>query len=165
MTGNACCDLSHRAREPRGALRVDVSVDGRTLHIFNCHFGLSLRERRHQLSALASFIRGSSDLEGPRVLMGDFNEWHRGPITRGLRMEFSSPMRRMRRTHPSFFPLFKLDRIYWDVELEGQTFHPHRSRLARVASDHLPVVARLRVRPLRELQHPYVTGDALPPAE
>src|SRR5207249_2855654 len=129
------------------------------------HFGLSLRERRHQLSALASFIRGSSALEGPRVLMGDFNEWHRGPITRGLRMEFSSPMRRMRRTHPSFFPLFKLDRIYWDVELEGQTFHPHRSRLARVASDHLPVVARLRVRPLRELQHPYVTGDALPPAE
>ena len=165
VTGNACCDLSHRAREPRGALRVDVSVDGRTLHIFNCHFGLSLRERRHQLSALASFIRGSSYLEGPRVLMGDFNEWHRGPITRGLRMEFSSPMRRMRRTHPSFFPLFKLDRIYWDVELEGQTFHPHRSRLARVASDHLPVVARLRVRPLRELQHPYVTGDALPPAE
>src|SRR6266704_1377240 len=101
VTGNACCDLSHRAREPRGALRVDVSVDGRTLHIFNCHFGLSLRERRHQLSALASFIRGSSALEGPRVLMGDFNEWHRGPITRGLRMEFSSPMRRMRRTHPS----------------------------------------------------------------
>ena len=99
------------------------------------------------------------------MLMGDFNEWHRGPITRGLRVEFSSPMRRMRRTHPSFFPLFKLDRIYWDVELEGQTFHPHRSRLARVASDHLPVVARLRVRPFRELQHPYVTGDGLPPAE
>src|SRR5262249_38924863 len=125
----------------------------------------SLRERRHQLSALASFIRGSSALEGPRVLMGDFNEWHRGPITRGLRMGFSSPMRRVGRTQPSLFPLLKLVRVHGDVELEGQTFQPYRSRLARVAADHLPVVARLRVRPLRELQHPYVTGDALPPAE
>src|SRR5438309_6316391 len=52
---------------------------------------------------------------------------------------FRSPMRRMRRTHPAMFPLFALDRIYWDVELQGQEFHVHRSRLARVASDHLPV--------------------------
>jgi endonuclease/exonuclease/phosphatase family metal-dependent hydrolase len=75
-------------------------------------------------------------------------------------------MRRMRRTHPAMFPIFKLDRIYWDVELQGEEFHVHRSRLARVASDHLPVVARLRVR--RRLARPltpYVTGDSLPPAE
>jgi endonuclease/exonuclease/phosphatase family metal-dependent hydrolase len=98
------------------------------------------------------------------VLMGDFNEWHFGPITRGLRREFSSPMRRMRRTHPAMFPLFKLDRIYWDAELEGEEFHVHRTRLSRVASDHLPVVARLRLRhPLRTA--PWVIGDALPPAE
>ena len=71
---------------------------------------------------------------------------------------------RMRRTHPAWFPLFRLDRIYWDVELEGEEFHVHRSRLSRVASDHLPVVARLRVRP-RARTVPYLTGDALPPAE
>jgi endonuclease/exonuclease/phosphatase family metal-dependent hydrolase len=72
----------------------------------------------------------------------------------------------MRRTHPAVFPIFRLDRIYWDVELQGEAFHVHRSRLARVASDHLPVVARLRVRQrvLKRLT-PYVTGDALPPAE
>src|SRR5262249_58539300 len=92
VTGNARCDLSHRTREPRGALRVDVSVDGRTLHIFNCHFGLSLRERRHQLSALASFIRGSSALEGPRVLMADFNQCHPRPITPRLPPAFPSPL-------------------------------------------------------------------------
>ncbi|PYM38953.1 MAG: hypothetical protein DME12_19990, partial [Candidatus Rokuibacteriota bacterium] len=60
---------------------------------------------------------------------------------------------------------FALDRIYWDVELQGREFHVHRSRIARVASDHLPVVGRLAVR--HRLAHavPYVTGDALPPAE
>jgi endonuclease/exonuclease/phosphatase family metal-dependent hydrolase len=164
VTGWATCDLSWRKREPRGCLRVDLGCNGRTVHVFNCHLGLALRERRQQLGLLAAFIRASEVLEGPRVLMGDFNEWHRGPITRELRMEFSSPMRRLRRTHPSWFPLFHLDRIYWDVELEGEEFHPHRTRRSRMASDHLPVLVRLRVRQ-PALSRPYVTGDALPPAE
>jgi endonuclease/exonuclease/phosphatase family metal-dependent hydrolase len=163
VLGSARCDLSHGAREPRGCLRVDLAVDGASLHVFNCHFGLALRERRAQVDRLGRFIRDLGHC-GPRVVMGDFNEWHRGPVTRQLRLEFSSPMRRMRRTHPAVFPLFALDRIYWDVELEGETFHVHRSRLARVASDHLPVVARLRVR-RRAPALPYVVGDALPPPE
>jgi len=158
------CDLSHGAREPRGALRVDLGLDGNPgLHVFNCHFGLAFGERRAQMALLTEFIRLSRCV-GPRVVMGDFNEWHRGPVTRGLRREFASPMRRLRRTHPAVLPLFKLDRIYWDAELEGDEVHVHRSRLARMASDHLPVVARLRVRHAR-VTRPWVTGVALPPAE
>jgi endonuclease/exonuclease/phosphatase family metal-dependent hydrolase len=157
------CDLSCDGREPRGCLRVDLDLDHTAVHLFNCHFGLAFHERRAQLKLLAGFLQ-AADCEGPRLLVGDFNEWHRGPVTRGLRREFSSPMRRMRRTHPALFPLFRLDRIYWDVELQGEEFHVHRSRLARVASDHLPVVARLRVRPSGRAV-PYVTGDALPPVE
>jgi endonuclease/exonuclease/phosphatase family metal-dependent hydrolase len=165
VLGWATRDLSRGVREPRGVLRVDLGVNGWPLHVFNCHFGLSLRERREQLQLLADFIRASASLEGPRIVMGDFNEWHRGPVTLLLRREFSSPMRRMRRTHPAVFPLFRLDRIYWDVELEGENFHVHRSRRARVASDHLPVLARLRVRPRAYAEHPWVIGDQLPPAE
>ena len=145
VLGSARCDLSWGAREPRGCLRVDIDVGGATLHVFNCHLGLKLIERRRQLALLGGFIAVSHQLPGPRVLMGDFNEWHFGPITRGLKREFSSPMRHMRRTHPAWFPLFKLDRIYWDVALEGRKFHVHRSRRARAASDHLPVVCALRV--------------------
>jgi endonuclease/exonuclease/phosphatase family metal-dependent hydrolase len=158
-------DLSLGGREPRGCLRVDLEIKGTPLHVFNCHFGLGLAERRVQLDRLGRFIRDSERLVGPRVLVGDFNEWHRGPITRGLRREFSSPMRRMRRTHPAMFPLFPLDRIYWDVDLQGTEFHVHRTRLARLASDHLPVVARLVLRRPTPRVVPYVTGDALPPAE
>jgi endonuclease/exonuclease/phosphatase family metal-dependent hydrolase len=157
------CDLSCDGREPRGCLRVDLDLDHTAVHLFNCHFGLAFHERRAQLDLLAGFLQ-AADCEGPRLLVGDFNEWHRGPVTRRLRREFSSPMRRMRRTHPALFPIFRLDRIYWDVELQGEEFHVHRSRLARVASDHLPVVARLRVKPQGRAV-PYVTGDALPPAE
>ena len=164
---SARCDLSWRTREPRGCLRVDVGLGDATLHVFNCHLGLNLRERRRQLDLLAGFIAASHELPGPRVLMGDFNEWHFGPITRGLRREFTSPMRRLRRTHPAWFPLFKLDRIYWDMELEGRAFQVHRSRLARKASDHLPVICTLRLKAPAGVAAaaPYVTGDALPPAE
>jgi endonuclease/exonuclease/phosphatase family metal-dependent hydrolase len=165
VLGSSRCDLSWRAREPRGCVRVDLGVDGTAVHVFNCHFGLALRERREQFRILARFIKDAQSLAGPRVLMGDFNEWHTGPITRGMRREFSSPMRRMRRTHPSWFPLFALDRIYWDVELEGQEFRVHRSKLARVASDHLPIVVTLRVRHPVARAVPYVVGDALPPPE
>lgn len=165
VLGSERHDLSWRAREPRGCLRVDLEVRGTPFHVFNCHLGLAQRERREQLRRLSRVIRDSARLAGPRVLLGDFNEWYRGPITRGLRREFSSPMRRMRRTHPAMFPLFALDRIYWDVELQGEAFHVHRSRLARVASDHLPVVVRLRVRHRPPRVTPYVVGDALPPVE
>jgi endonuclease/exonuclease/phosphatase family metal-dependent hydrolase len=167
VLASARCDLSWGDREPRGCLRVDIGAGDATLHVFTCHLGLHPTERRRQLSVLSEFIAVSHQLPGPRILMGDFNEWHFGPITRGLRREFSSPMRRMRRTHPSWFPLFKLDRIYWDVALLGREFHVHQSRLARMASDHLPVISTLSVtRPAgTPAPRPYVTGDALPPIE
>ena len=165
IVGSATHDLSHGRRERRGAVRVDLTSDGVLMHVFNCHFGLAFRERRRQIALLGAFIRTSAGLAGPRVLMGDFNEWHLGPVTRGLRREFASPMRRLRRTHPALFPVFALDRIYWDLELEGEDLRAHRSRLAKVASDHLPLVARLTLRPRTFARGRYVVGDALPPAE
>jgi endonuclease/exonuclease/phosphatase family metal-dependent hydrolase len=138
-------DLSHGRFERRGCLRVDVAADSAIVHVFTCHLGRRFRERREQLTLLAALL-AVTDIKGPRVLMGDFNEWHRGPITRGLRREFGASASRVRRTFPARFPMFALDRIYWDSDLEGEGFRAHRSPLARVASDHLPVVATLRVR-------------------
>ena len=139
-------DLSCPCREPRGGLRADIPVDGTgiALHLFNVHLGLGPRERRAQILRL--FFDGilrAAALNGPRVLLGDFNEW----IPRRFDAHFGSEFAangKHRRSHPAPFPLFSLDRIYWDPHVTGERPHVHRSRLARVASDHLPVVARLR---------------------
>lgn len=138
-------DLSRPRREPRGGIRMDVLVGERVLHLFNVHFGLRLRERAEQVDLLVREHILREGITGPRVLIGDLNEWFPGAVGRALRREFHGP--RIRRTHPSPFPLFPLDRIYWDRDLRGEGFRAHRSRLARVASDHLPVVARLHVLP------------------
>lgn len=148
--GSRTFDLSRPAREPRGGIRLDLRMtDGRLLHVFNVHFGLKIRERAEQVRMLVREHIRHDEVTGPRVLMGDLNEWFwfRGPVGRALRRELHGP--RIRRTHPAPLPLFPLDRIYWDRHLAADGFRVHRSRLARVASDHLPVVARLRMAPPR----------------
>ena len=143
VKGSHQFDLSRPPREPRGGIRLDAVVGDGLLHLFNVHFGLKIRERAHQVAALVREQVLHHDLSGPRVVIGDLNEWFPGAVGRALRRELHGP--RIRRTHPAPLPIFPLDRIYWDRALHAEGFHVHRSRLARVASDHLPVVAHLRL--------------------
>jgi endonuclease/exonuclease/phosphatase family metal-dependent hydrolase len=143
-------DLSRPDREPRGGIRLDLEMPNRSgeganglLHVFNVHFGLKIRERAEQVRMLVREHILHDELTGPRIVVGDLNEWFPGAVGRTLRRELTGP--RIRRTHPAPLPIFPLDRIYWDRGLGVEGFHVHRSRLARVASDHLPVVARLRL--------------------
>ena len=150
VRGSRTFDLSRPDREPRGGIRLDLALaDGLLLHLFNVHFGLKIRERAAQVRMLVREHILHDELTGPRVVVGDLNEWFwfPGAVGRTLRRELHGP--RFRRTHPAPLPLFPLDRIYWDRDLAADGFHVHRSRLARVASDHLPVVARLRMAPAR----------------
>jgi endonuclease/exonuclease/phosphatase family metal-dependent hydrolase len=136
-------DLTRQRREPRGGIQVEVTVGGRPLHLFNVHLGLGVRERAQQVALLVRQHIRRDGRAGPRIVMGDLNEWFPGSVGRALRRELHGP--RHHRTHPSPLPLFALDRIYWERDIHAERFHVHRSRLALVASDHLPVVARLRV--------------------
>jgi endonuclease/exonuclease/phosphatase family metal-dependent hydrolase len=142
VRGHDVFDLTRRRREPRGGVRLDTTFGDSPLHLFNVHFGLAIRERAQQVRMLVREHLGRADLSGLRVVAGDLNEWFPGAVGRHLKRELMG--RRIGRTHPAPLPLFRLDRIYWDHGLYAERVHVHRSRLARVASDHLPVVARLR---------------------
>lgn len=144
LQGVATFDLSVRTREARGGIRVDLGFHGETLHVFNVHLGLARRERAEQVKWLVERHILWDDRAGPRIVVGDLNEWFPGRVGRALRQEFSSL--RPRRTHPAPLPLWALDRIYWDHAVHGESLRVHQTRLARVASDHLPLVASLRIR-------------------
>ena len=144
LQGVATFDLSVRTREARGGIRVDLALREQILHVFNVHLGLRGRERAEQVKWLVERHILWDDRTGPRVVIGDLNEWFPpGRVGRALRREFTSLRRRL--THPALLPLWALDRIYWDHAVRGESLRVHRSRLARVASDHLPLVASLRL--------------------
>jgi endonuclease/exonuclease/phosphatase family metal-dependent hydrolase len=143
-------DISAGGREARGCLRTDVQFAGNTLHIFNVHFGTRFFEQRRQVRRLLNeVIDTDSDLSGPRIVLGDFNEWIRGSITPKLtaHLHKANVRRNLRRsrTFPGAFPMFRLDNIYFERSLHLKRLYRHKSRAALVASDHLPLIADLSV--------------------
>ena len=145
-------DITWRGRERRGCLRVDLPLDDRQhLHVFNIHLGTAFIERRFQgRKLLSDEILNSRSLQGPRVVLGDFNEWTHGLASRLLSAHFkSADVRyhlRSARTYPGILPLVHLDHIYYDDALELKSLTLHRSRTALLASDHLPLVADFELR-------------------
>jgi endonuclease/exonuclease/phosphatase family metal-dependent hydrolase len=142
------CDLSCDKREPRGCMRVDVDVDGRSLHVFNVHLGTAVFERRKQAPRLAEFV-ADRHVPGPKVLLGDFNEWVKGLTSKTLGemlegVDLSHHLRR-RKTYPGVLPMFHLDHIYTAGGLEVQKVTLPRNKLTLVASDHLPLVADVKM--------------------
>lgn len=142
-------DLSVHGREERGCLRADVDVEGAVLHVFNVHLGTAFIERRVQGRKLvAPELLNDTELERPRIVMGDFNEWTQGLATRLLRQHLESVDVRTHlqrsRTYPGLLPFLHLDHIYYDPVLQLERLLLCRSRKALVASDHLPLIGEFR---------------------
>jgi endonuclease/exonuclease/phosphatase family metal-dependent hydrolase len=133
-------DLSVRGREERGALDVDIDVDGTEVRVVAAHLGLNAGERRIQVGRLLDALAEHRDR--PLVLLGDFNEWMRGtPLLRRLNRRFGAIP--SLRTFPSRFPVFALDRIWVQPRRAIRGLVVHGAGAARVASDHLPIRAVL----------------------
>jgi endonuclease/exonuclease/phosphatase family metal-dependent hydrolase len=141
-------DLSWRTCEARGCQRADLDLGEGRLHVYNVHLGTAVLERRYQAPRLASFVHDHR-VAGPKIILGDFNEWMRGLATRTLSSLFESVDIRShlkrRRTYPGLFPVVHLDHIYYEGHVEVGSVELPRSRRALIASDHLPLVANLRI--------------------
>ena len=142
-------DLTWQRRERRGCLRTDFNLGGTTLHVFNVHLGTSFRERRHQARQLVGPNILKRDVPaGPRIVVGDFNEWTRGLASRlmGEAFRVAEPKAHLcsGRTYPGILPFLHLDHFYYDASLTLLTLRLHRRRDALIASDHLPLVAEFK---------------------
>ena len=134
--------LTVGTREPRGALDATIGRDARELRVIATHLGLRGSERQLQLARLLEIVKGTPDM--PTVLAGDFN------ITRGraraLR-EYAAHFGKADAlaTFPSIAPVLPLDRIFAVAGASIVDVAVHRSRRARMASDHLPLVATIEL--------------------
>lgn len=125
--------------EPRSALDVELDVDGDPVRVIVTHLGLKPVERRYQVGKILDLCR-HSPLDRRVLVLGDINEWL--PLGRPLRWMHAllghSPSER---SFPSRWPIFALDRVWVRPRDALLVFGAHRSPLARLASDHLPVKA------------------------
>jgi endonuclease/exonuclease/phosphatase family metal-dependent hydrolase len=125
--------------EPRGAVLIEAARNGREFRMVAVHLGLTRAFRRRQLNVI---VKATAESDMPTVILGDMNEWRND---RGL--EPLEPQFTVHAPGLSFHaarPVAALDRI----AVSGMKLHDagvHRSEAARLASDHLPVWADLRI--------------------
>jgi endonuclease/exonuclease/phosphatase family metal-dependent hydrolase len=132
-------DLSFGSREPRGALDADLDCHGHPLRVVATHLGLRFAERRDQIRRLLQVFDTESM---PVILLGDINEWFVwGRSLRWLVSHFQAVP--APRTFPSRLPVFALDRIWIRPRHRLVHVEVHATPLARVASDHLPLIAHI----------------------
>jgi endonuclease/exonuclease/phosphatase family metal-dependent hydrolase len=138
-------DLSVPFREPRGALEVDLAINDSIVRVVGTHLGLRTAERRIQIMRLLEMLRRESE-QGLLIVLGDFNEWMPSAWNlRCLRDRFgvtAAPP-----TFPSWRPLLALDRIWVRPGHALHAVRVHASRLARRASDHLPILGTVQLAP------------------
>jgi endonuclease/exonuclease/phosphatase family metal-dependent hydrolase len=126
--------------EPRGALMAEMRVAGYPLRVVGAHLGLLPQSRAAQTRLLVERIGAMDDR--PTLLMGDLNEWRRN----GRAMDHLARHFVPGAAVPSFparAPMLALDRIMSCNRAKVHDLEAHDSALARRASDHLPIRARL----------------------
>lgn len=135
--------------ERRSALWAAVFVGGRELQIINTHLGLRLTERLAQAKALVGpDWLGSPACRTPLILCGDLNSLPVSPVYRRLSritrdVQRSVKGKRPKKTWPGFLPFYRIDHIFYSPEFAVRDFAVPRTKLTRIASDHLPLIAEM----------------------
>lgn len=129
--------------EPRGAVMADVRIRNRRLRIVGMHLDLSGLWRRRQVRAILAELDAQAE-RLPTILCGDLNEWNgNAGCLRDLGHHHAavplSPTFHARR------PVGRLDRMFVSPGIRVEAAGVHHSLLARTASDHLPIWAKLSI--------------------
>ncbi|ACA15450.1 Endonuclease/exonuclease/phosphatase [Methylobacterium sp. 4-46] len=139
--------------EPRGALWAAIEAGGTEVQVIATHLGLRRRERARQAEALLGprFL-ADPGCRPPLVLVGDLNAVPASAAYRRLARHLRDAQRaagvpRRQRTFPSGFPLLRLDHVFVSEGIRVRHVEVVRGPLARVASDHLPLLVDLDLAP------------------
>ena len=153
-------DLSMERREPRGAVAATVEIGGRLVHVLAAHLGLRIRERRFQVRQILEYVDSVRDTLF--VVLGDFNDWLPGrSVVHVLDDRLGQPPRPA--SFPVFWPIVPLDRIWVHPTGALRRIFTHATPTARLASDHLPVVADIDACDAGDASTPSVTGAEIDP--
>lgn len=150
ITDTRNIDLTFPRTKRRSVLHARVRMRqgrrSRTVHVYNLHLGLSGGLRKRQLRRfLESDPFTRLHPRTPVLVGGDFNDvW--GTLGRTLLVPAGfCGMARPLRTFPAVAPLRALDALYLRGDAAFTSVARSRMKIARAASDHLPLVAEVQV--------------------
>ena len=135
--------LKRGIRKSRGAQLIHVKTPEGALHLVNTHLGLDESERHWQIDFLLDHELFQSSSVIPTFIAGDFNDWRNTLAEQSLAnhgfQQVTSPPSEYR-SFPSWLPVGGLDKVFVRGEVTTERVKVVRTSLARVASDHLPIV-------------------------
>jgi len=145
-------ERKHQVLEPRNAVDALIETPQGRLRLIGTHLSLSSIMRWWEINNLIKLVSQVEDeTRYPLFFMGDFNEWL---WSSKLIKHLDSLMRSLPcgKSFPSFFPLFRLDRVWCDepghktddkrkIDACAQTLSGPE---ARALSDHLPVLVEIK---------------------
>ncbi len=135
--------LRHEERKPRGAQLAVIETPEGLLHVVHWHLGLAERERQWQVGHVLAHTLFRQAESLPTLIIGDSNDW-RNQLA-GIAFEpkgfhqLTAPISRFR-TFPSYLAMGSLDKAFVRGAIRVRHVRIVRSRLAKSASDHLPLV-------------------------
>jgi endonuclease/exonuclease/phosphatase family metal-dependent hydrolase len=139
----------HKAdRTRRSALWVEISINDHTnLQVINTHLSIYPKERVFQAKQLMELWVQPASERGPVILCGDFNAVPNSKTCKSFRGSLSDVESFDKNptvsTYFSPFPVARLDHVFVSDSLSVKRVHVHRTRLASIASDHLPLSAEI----------------------
>ncbi len=139
--------LPRRRDEARAAQLLRVVSDELQFHLINTHLSVSLRERGAQVRALigAEWL-SKAGAEIPLVVCGDLNASPFSGVYRKLCRTLTDVQGGAfsgRGTWPSRFPFWRIDHMFVTPSISVRSCTVFDAGGARVASDHLPLLAVL----------------------
>jgi endonuclease/exonuclease/phosphatase family metal-dependent hydrolase len=140
-------------RENRAAIEVNIETNLGKVHVSNTHLGLGWRERFVQAQLFTSAEwRAAIAGDTPLILLGDFNSLRGSRPYRTLNRHLHDVRELIQasgaiHTFPTRFPVLAVDHIFVNRALQPLSLTVHRSPLARIASDHFPLMAEFVLSP------------------
>jgi endonuclease/exonuclease/phosphatase family metal-dependent hydrolase len=135
--------LQLKDKKPRGAQLVVIDTPEGPLHLVNYHLGLAEQERHWQVEHLLNHHLFRESIDLPTLIAGDANDWrntlHRGHLSDHGFQHLTSPISHFR-SFPAYLAMGSLDKAFFRGKLFVRHARVVRTRLAKRASDHLPLV-------------------------
>ncbi len=128
----------------RGAVSVEVLVEGRACRIMSTHLSLSQPLRVIQMRIIGQYLRRRPKMQ--TLLLGDLNEWRPwGGLAFSSRVLGTHLRGAAHRTFPTGRPLLPLDRILTDAPGRVMDLQVINTPATNMASDHRPLVGGVTV--------------------